>query len=488
MPPLLANYYLTYKCNSRCTYCDIPIKPENIRIKETQPEVIIENLAALKRLGVKVVDFTGGEPLIYKHLPRVLRAAKEMGLYTSIANTGTLYPRMAKEIAGLVDDLKFSLSTTDPEFYKNERGIDGFTKVIESIKLAKSLGEQPSIISTATPDSIGGMEKVIRLAQELGVVVLLGPVFDFCDNELLQKEGMNEIRRLSKFDNVTVNEAFVQFQLDGGNQTSAPRCRAISSVVVVSPDDHLLLPCYHMHDERIKIEHKDGRSNLDELWHSAHVQKRRKEEGSWNYCQGCTIWCYFETSFLWPPDKYFFLNLKSKARWGKEKIKQYVEAKTGMNLTRKLKGSQELVMTRLSANPLTDMAAANAAALAAANAAALVAAAAMDATTGVAAQVGAVPSSGGCGSGCGSSTGGGSCGSTADAVVGQAAAETGDDLTEGARLEISASPVTIAGGCGSGCGSASGKGAATSCSDGAVIEGAMTVTPVTLERTARPNS
>ncbi|MBC7997353.1 MAG: radical SAM protein, partial [Leptolyngbya sp.] len=60
MPPILANYYLTYKCNSRCTYCDIPIKPENIRIKESTPETIIENLAALKRLGVKVVDFTGG--------------------------------------------------------------------------------------------------------------------------------------------------------------------------------------------------------------------------------------------------------------------------------------------------------------------------------------------------------------------------------------------------------------------------------------------
>ena len=89
MPPLLANYYVTYKCNSRCTYCDIPIKPENVVIKETSPEVVIENLAALKRLGVKVVDFTGGEPLIYKHLPQVLKAAKDMGFFTSIANTGT---------------------------------------------------------------------------------------------------------------------------------------------------------------------------------------------------------------------------------------------------------------------------------------------------------------------------------------------------------------------------------------------------------------
>jgi len=356
LPPILANYYLTYKCNSRCTYCDIPIKPENIPIKETAPELIIENLAALKRLGVKVVDFTGGEPLMYRHLPKVLKAAKEMGFFVSIANTGTLYARWAKEIAGLVDDLKFSLSTVDPAAYKAERGIDGFSKVIDSIKLAKSLGEQPSIIATATPESIWGIEKVVKLAQELGVVVLLGPVFDYSsvENDLLHKRGIEELKRLATFDNVCVNWAFLQFYLDGGNQTASPRCRAISSVVVVSPDDHLLLPCYHMHDERLKIQHEGGRSNLDDIWRSMHVQKRRKEEGSWSFCQGCTIWCYFETSFLWPPDKYFLLNLKSKSRWAKEKIKQYAESKTGLNFTRKIAGTQDKVLTGISVNPLCE--------------------------------------------------------------------------------------------------------------------------------------
>jgi MoaA/NifB/PqqE/SkfB family radical SAM enzyme len=338
VPPVMANYYLTYKCNSRCVYCDIPVKPENIRIKETDPEVIIENLHALKR-----------------HLPKVLRAAKELGLFTSLANTGTLYPRLAKELVGLVDDLKFSLSTTDPEEYKKERGIDGYAKVIDSIKLAKSLGEQPSIIATGTPESMKHMERVIRQAQELGVVVLLGPVFDFCENELLQKEGIKEIRRLSELDNVCVNDAFLQFYLDGGNQVSKPRCRAISSVVVVSPDDHLLLPCYHMHDEQIKITHENGRSNLDELWKSTHVQTRRKKEGAWDFCQGCTIWCYFETSFLWPPDKYFFLNLKSKGRWAKEKVKQYISSKKQGNVARGLPGSPEKVLTGAAANPMSKL-------------------------------------------------------------------------------------------------------------------------------------
>jgi MoaA/NifB/PqqE/SkfB family radical SAM enzyme len=330
------------------------VKPENIPIKETPADLIIENLAALKRLGVKVVDFTGGEPLIYRDLPKVMKAAKQLGLYTSLANTGTLYPRMAEQLKGLVDDLKFSLSTTDAEEYRKERGINGYDKVISSIKLAKSLGEQPSIIATATPDSIGQMESVIKLAQELDVVVLLGPVFDYCDNDVLKEDGIKEIKRLSKFDNVCVNWAFLEFFLDGGNQISKPRCRAITSTIVISPDDHLLLPCYHMHDERLKIKHESGRSYLDELWYSMHVQEKRKKEGAWGFCQGCTIWCYFETSFLWPPDKYFFLNLKSKLRWGSERFKQYARSKVQAKPGRGLPGTKAKTLSEVSANPLSN--------------------------------------------------------------------------------------------------------------------------------------
>ncbi len=322
MPPILANYYLTYKCNSRCVYCDIPINPNNVKVKEVSPQIIIENLHALKRLGVKVVDFTGGEPLVYKDLPQVLKAAKDMGFYTSLANTGTLYPYKAKALAGLVDDLKFSLSTTDNEEYKTERGIDGYNKVIESLKLAKSLGESPSIIATATPKSLPGMEKVIKLAYDLGVIVLLGPVFDYCGNDVLNEEHLHELKRLMKYENVCLNEAFLEFFKDGGNQIAKPRCRAISSTIVISPDDYMLLPCYHMYDEKLKIKHDNGISNLDELWLSIPVQEKRKKEGSWSFCQGCTIWCYFETSFLWPMDRYFWLNASSKAVWFKEKLRQ----------------------------------------------------------------------------------------------------------------------------------------------------------------------
>ena len=91
-----------------------------------------------------------------------------------------------------------------------------------------------------------------------------------------------------------------------------------------------------MHDERVKITHENGRSNLDDLWRSAHVQDKRKKEGTWDFCQGCTIWCYFEPSFYWPPDKYFWLHMKSKGSWAKQLLKLKIESKTGIKLSKRL--------------------------------------------------------------------------------------------------------------------------------------------------------
>ncbi|MCU0353574.1 MAG: radical SAM protein, partial [Cytophagales bacterium] len=60
--PVLCNYYLTYRCNATCGFCDIWERPSPY----ATPENVLKNLTDLKRLGVKVIDFTGGEPLLHR--------------------------------------------------------------------------------------------------------------------------------------------------------------------------------------------------------------------------------------------------------------------------------------------------------------------------------------------------------------------------------------------------------------------------------------
>lgn len=45
--------------------------------------------------------------------------------------------------------------------------------------------------------------------------------------------------------------------------------------------------------------------------------------------------------------------MRSKARWGKEKIKQFAESKSGINFTRRIPGSADKVLTGISNNPVS---------------------------------------------------------------------------------------------------------------------------------------
>ena len=91
--PILCNYYLTYRCNAKCSFCDIWEKPS--------PYITLEDVKAnfkdLKKLGVKVIDFTGGEPLLHREIDKILVLAKEMGFITTVTTNCMLYPKWAEK-------------------------------------------------------------------------------------------------------------------------------------------------------------------------------------------------------------------------------------------------------------------------------------------------------------------------------------------------------------------------------------------------------
>jgi len=52
----------------------------------------------LRRLGVKYVDFTGGEPLLRSDVGQIYE--EKTGFYTSMTTNTILYPKKAREIQG----------------------------------------------------------------------------------------------------------------------------------------------------------------------------------------------------------------------------------------------------------------------------------------------------------------------------------------------------------------------------------------------------
>ncbi|WP_437177115.1 GTP 3',8-cyclase MoaA [Heyndrickxia shackletonii] len=140
---------VTDRCNFRCQYCmpaeifgpDFPFLPKN----EVLTFEEIERLAKLfAQLGVKKIRLTGGEPLLRRGLPELIRkltlieGITDMGLTTN----GVLLTRLAKELfdAGL-HRLNISLDALDENLFKklNGRGVSS-KAVMEGIDKACELG------------------------------------------------------------------------------------------------------------------------------------------------------------------------------------------------------------------------------------------------------------------------------------------------------------------------------------------------------------
>lgn len=310
--PVLCNYYVTYRCNAACSFCDIWERPSPyITLEEAKA-----NLAALKQLGVKVVDFTGGEPLLHRQLDELLKECKRLGLLTTITTNCLLYPKYANRLRGLVDMLHFSLDSPEPEEHDLSRGVKCFDKVMESIQIAKSLGERPDILFTVFESNIHQIEKVWQeICKPHGLVLILNPVFEYNKvGSQLSPAALQQLRQWGKKSNVYLNDAFIQLRLDGGNHTDSPICLAGSTTIVISPENKLVLPCYHLGLKEFAIE-----NNLYELYLSDEVQKLVALEGRLPACEGCAINCYMQPSFAVTINKYWWKALPSTLKYNRIK-------------------------------------------------------------------------------------------------------------------------------------------------------------------------
>ncbi len=314
--PVLANYYLTYRCNAACTFCDIWEKPSPY----ATPEAVEQNLYDLRRLGVRIIDFTGGEPLLHRELPRFLELAQAMGFLTTVTTNGLLYPKRAHELKGKIDLLHFSLDAATPEKHNTLRGgVPCFAFVEQSIKIATQLGERPDILFTVTPENWQDIPAVYeRFVRPYGLILILNPVFAYnaVGANSLPSEAIAFLRAWGKKRDVYLNEAFLRLREAGGNSPYAPVCRASSATVVISPENRLLLPCYHAHERGYNFPIQ-GR--LYELYRSPAIRHLQKLEGRFSFCAGCVINCYMEPSFAVELGPYFWASLPSTVRYLQKK-------------------------------------------------------------------------------------------------------------------------------------------------------------------------
>ena len=138
---------VTDRCNLRCIYCMPSDGVREITHSEILTyEEIIRILSIATNLGIKKVRITGGEPLVRKGLPYLIKTISNLGAIEEISLTtnGVLLKRFARELkeAGL-NRLNISLDSMDPKRYEEITKGNNLSDVWEGIRAAEELGFSP---------------------------------------------------------------------------------------------------------------------------------------------------------------------------------------------------------------------------------------------------------------------------------------------------------------------------------------------------------
>ncbi|MGO0121994.1 GTP 3',8-cyclase MoaA [Desulfothermobacter acidiphilus] len=138
---------VTDRCNLRCRYCLPPAGVKPVAHEEVlRFEEIARVVRAAIRVGVRKVRLTGGEPLVRKHLSRLVAKLAELDLVDdlSLTTNGIFLAEQAKElkVAGL-HRVNVSLDTLDSERYRFITRGGELARVWEGIELALELGLEP---------------------------------------------------------------------------------------------------------------------------------------------------------------------------------------------------------------------------------------------------------------------------------------------------------------------------------------------------------
>ncbi|MCD8249616.1 MAG: GTP 3',8-cyclase MoaA [Lachnospiraceae bacterium] len=134
---------VTDRCNLRCRYC----MPDGIEWIPMEEILTFEEIARLCRvavtLGITKYKITGGEPLVRRGCPALVRMIREIpgAEQVTMTSNGILLERYLDELldAGLTD-INVSLDTTDRGKYQEITGFDELPQVLRSIQAASEAG------------------------------------------------------------------------------------------------------------------------------------------------------------------------------------------------------------------------------------------------------------------------------------------------------------------------------------------------------------
>ncbi|MCA1622490.1 MAG: radical SAM protein [Acidobacteria bacterium] len=341
---------LTRHCNLRCGYCYSMSGPSvRTKLLIEQVEAILDDALDL---GCIWIDYTGGEPLLYRDWQRALKAARERGMVVSLHSNGTLLNE--KNLTFLaeigISHLQVSADSHLPAIHDSIRGSKGsHAKTVASIKLAQRLGLKVRVTLMAHKGNKENFAETVKwFNDELGASVLLDRVIA-AGGELEAQTGLTPQEYFELIAPLIKRNIASTRICDNKSEATPsliePHCGVAHSFVYITAEgEFALCPTMTSRDRSFFAGPNIAESSLKTAWRESPYFNRYRYTNCSNigHCPtaktcggGCRSNAYFETGDINSPDQIscnmqknptpVFVNFLGRYRQGKY---DYVTAKS----------------------------------------------------------------------------------------------------------------------------------------------------------------
>lgn len=161
-------WLLNKGCNLKCRFCYVADRFDKGR--ELSLSEILKALDEVIELGVKRIDFTGGEVLLRDDLPILLEETKRRGIDRVTINTnGTLLNEGILELLAKNDiEVYLSIDGARRETHEIIRGVGTWDKVLHAANMLSSFGIRFYTVFACSKINANEVEDYILLSRDLG--------------------------------------------------------------------------------------------------------------------------------------------------------------------------------------------------------------------------------------------------------------------------------------------------------------------------------
>lgn len=176
------------QCNCRCVMCDI----WRIRqAKEIAPSDLEQHLDSFRKLGVRWVVFSGGEPQLNEKWSCLAQMLRSVGCRVTLLTAGLLLKSQAQAVVDSADDVIVSLDGPPAVHNSIRRVANAFEQMAQGVSALRQLRPEIEIRARCTVQKANhrSLRATVRSSKEIGLTSISFLAADLTSSAFNRAEG-----------------------------------------------------------------------------------------------------------------------------------------------------------------------------------------------------------------------------------------------------------------------------------------------------------